>query len=288
MASQTRVKVAKFDAPKMHGLDRDAARSSLSHDVSVAANSTTAKSSSSARTKSTSRSPAPAMKPSLPPAGLAPSSRRRLDLSLLSRSRSLPDAGRYAARDSAAGRWRERRSQFRRPADAFALGPSRLEYRQPLVLHRHAIRPGRGAAEATLYYQHHPKLWESQKMLRSANTSVYEDNEIVYVSSGDGATSEGEFWESLNTACTKKLPMFYLIEDNGYAISVPVEVQTAGGSISKLVAVSLDCTSPNAMAPIRWKVTPSAAKPIAVLPRTSRPLAGSRPRHAPVLALAFR
>ena len=64
----------------------------------------------------------------------------------------------------------------------------------------------------------------------------FADDEVVIVCTGDGATSEGEFWESMNTACNLALPVVYIVQDNGYAISVPIEVQTAGGSISQLVS----------------------------------------------------
>src|SRR5262245_36208160 len=84
-----------------------------------------------------------------------------------------------------------------------------------------------GAAEAGLYL--------GAGSVPSAPPPAFAGDEVVYCSTGDGATSEGEFWESLNTACNRRLPIVYLVEDNGYAISVPVEVQTAGGSISKLV-----------------------------------------------------
>ena len=92
-----------------------------------------------------------------------------------------------------------------------------------------------GAAEAAIYYERNPKALAQAQNAPLGEFVHHEADEIVYVSSGDGATSEGEFWESLNIACAKKLPLFYLIVDNGYAISVPIEVQTAGGSIARLV-----------------------------------------------------
>lgn len=56
-------------------------------------------------------------------------------------------------------------------------------------------------------------------------------DEVVYVSSGEGATSEGEFFEAVNWAAREALPVIFFIQDNKYAISVPVTQQTAGGSV---------------------------------------------------------
>ncbi|MCU0249210.1 MAG: dehydrogenase E1 component subunit alpha/beta [Vicinamibacterales bacterium] len=84
-----------------------------------------------------------------------------------------------------------------------------------------------GCAEAGLLYGALPDI--------DGRDAHFKADEIAYVSLGDGSTSEGEFWESLNTACISKLPVVYLVEDNGWAISVPVEVQTPGGSISDLL-----------------------------------------------------
>ena len=83
-----------------------------------------------------------------------------------------------------------------------------------------------GAAEAGELFQRIPQL---------DDTSSCHPDEVAFVSLGDGSTSEGEFWESLNTACTRRLPVVYLVEDNGYAISVPVKAQTPGGDISRLL-----------------------------------------------------
>ncbi len=62
------------------------------------------------------------------------------------------------------------------------------------------------------------------------------DDDIVYVSGGDGATSQGDFHEALNFSCLHKLGLIFVIQDNGWAISVPVHHQTAGGTIAKMAA----------------------------------------------------
>src|SRR6266516_4701350 len=94
-----------------------------------------------------------------------------------------------------------------------------------------------GCAEASRYYMLHPNA--GQKFAgdyREFKDVQFHGDEVTYVSLGDGTSSEGEFWEAMNSASNLRLPVVFLVEDNGYAISVPVEVQTAGGNISRLVS----------------------------------------------------
>ena len=92
-----------------------------------------------------------------------------------------------------------------------------------------------GAAEASVYFEAHPQAVDQAQHAPLGKSVRHSSDEIVYVSGGEGMTSQGEFFEALNAACLKRLPVLFLVEDNGFAISVPVEAQTAGGSISRLV-----------------------------------------------------
>jgi len=93
-----------------------------------------------------------------------------------------------------------------------------------------------GCAEAGRYFHRHPEAaGKVDGDYRQFKDIVFHGDEVIYVSGGDGTTSEGEFWEALNSASNLKLPVLFVVEDNEYAISVPVEVGTAGGNISKLV-----------------------------------------------------
>ena len=84
-----------------------------------------------------------------------------------------------------------------------------------------------GCAEAWLRYTRIDGIPDKEQL--------FHGDEVVLCTTGEGTTSEGEFWEALNTATNLKLPVVFLVEDNGYAISVPVEINTPGGSISKLL-----------------------------------------------------
>jgi 2-oxoisovalerate dehydrogenase E1 component len=94
-----------------------------------------------------------------------------------------------------------------------------------------------GCAEAGRYFSRHPEAAaKPDGDYRQFKNVEFHGDEVVYVSLGEGATSQGEFWESLNTASNARLPVLFVVEDNEYAISVPVEVNTPGGNISRLVA----------------------------------------------------
>lgn len=94
-----------------------------------------------------------------------------------------------------------------------------------------------GCAEAGRYLAKHPEAAAKHDGdYRQFKDVVFHGDEVTYVSIGEGATSQGEFWEALNTASNGKLPIVFVIEDNGYAISTPVEANTPGGNISHLIA----------------------------------------------------
>jgi 2-oxoisovalerate dehydrogenase E1 component len=94
-----------------------------------------------------------------------------------------------------------------------------------------------GCAEAGRYLANHPAAAQQHPGDYSAfKLTRFHGDEVVYASLGEGATSEGEFWEAISSASAMRLPVLFVVEDNGYAISVPVEVNTPGGNISHLVA----------------------------------------------------
>jgi 2-oxoisovalerate dehydrogenase E1 component len=94
-----------------------------------------------------------------------------------------------------------------------------------------------GCAEAGRYFSRHPEsVAKAEGDYRAFRNVEFHDDEVALTCLGEGSTSQGEFWEALNTASNSKLPVIFCIEDNGYAISVPVEFNTPGGSISELVA----------------------------------------------------
>ncbi len=94
-----------------------------------------------------------------------------------------------------------------------------------------------GCAEVSRHLIAHPRAAEKVAGdYREFKDVTFYGDEVTYVSVGDGTTSEGEFWEAMNAAANLRLPLIFLVEDNGYAISVPVEVNTAGGNISRLVS----------------------------------------------------
>ena len=129
---------------------------------------------------------------------------------------------------------------------AFCLGLGMTGKEQLLAFLAKDLDPSSGGRQMPQHYGHRDLRIVTQssptgtQFLQAVGCSMsrkWEDNnEIVYVSSGEGSTSEGEFHEALNWSSREKLPVVFHIQDNGYAISVPVSDQIAGSSVFDMVS----------------------------------------------------
>ena len=145
-----------------------------------------------------------------------------------------------------------------------------------------------GMAEASLYFERFPHALAQAQKAPLGQDVRHQPDEIVYVSGGDGSTSEGEFFEALNAACLRKLPLLFLIEDNGWAISVPGEIPDGG---RKHFEAGGELSGPSRGGMRRQRSARQLCGTAArrrILPGAERPGAGACARHAALFPFAFR
>ena len=204
----------------------------------------------------------------------------RLVFPLLSRPRAVPRARRHAARHAARRPSAPRTTRLAAAGRCRRTGAPALNIASQIEFHRHAVPARRRLRRSGLIYS---RVAAIPGPRRRASTPTRSPTSR----SATARTSEGEFWEALNTACTRQLPVLFLVEDNGYAISVPVEVQTPGGDISRLVQRFPDLhVHSHATAPTFWPAYRTMREAVAYVRARKGPAFVHATRHAAVLALA--